>query len=87
MNVISINDVRNLGRNLWQRNGIHGVYYRLFASGVTPNGCWLINPVMRELLDIDVASGKDVYGPNTLEFDGVTGTVPGSFGFVPEVQS
>lgn len=51
--------------------------YRLFGTGVTPNGCWVVNPEMRELADIDVATGKDVYGSDVLEFD-CCGTVNAS---------
>ena len=78
-NTISINDIEKVGRNLYKHNGI---YYRLFAQGVTSNGCWLINPIMKELLDIDVSTGLDVYGQKTLNFDGVTGTVSSYTEFV-----
>ena len=62
-------------RNLYM---LDGKYYRLFARGVTPNGCWLIAPVLRELENIDIATGKDVYGAGYIEFD-VTGTVPAQY--------
>ncbi len=67
----SINDIERINHNLYKSQG---KYYRLFAKGVTPNDCWLIAPVMRELIDIDVATGKDVFGVSLIEFD-VTGTV------------
>jgi hypothetical protein len=74
MKTISINDITNeqVGRNLYK---FEGKFYRLFGKGVTPNGCWIIAPEMRELKDINVATGKDVYGEDVLQFDGVTGTV------------
>jgi hypothetical protein len=67
----SINDIERVNRNLYKSEG---KYYRLFARGITPNNCWLIAPVLRELIDIDVATGEDVYGMSQIEFD-VTGTV------------
>jgi len=78
MKMNSTNDLEKIGANLWKHDN---KYYRLFASGITPNGCWLINPIMRELRDIDIATGKDVLGDNIIEFD-VTGTVPASYQFV-----
>lgn len=77
----SINDIERVNRNLYKSEG---KYYRLFARGITPNNCWLIAPVMRELIDIDVATGKDVYGVNQIEFD-VTGTVSAYSEFIKEV--
>ena len=53
---------------------IENKYYRLFARGTTPNNCWLIAPELRELLDIDVATGKDVFGSHIIPFRDVTGT-------------
>jgi len=50
-------------------------YFRLFGSGITPNGCWIINPKMVELKDIDIASGGDVYGAE-IKIHDITGTVP-----------
>jgi len=44
------------------KNKIDGRYYQLTSVGVTPNGCWLINPTMREIVDIDIATGVYVYG-------------------------
>ena len=84
METISINDIEHVNRNLWRKDG---KYYRLFAYGVTPNGCWLIAPIMRELLDIGVASGTDVLGDDTLVFDGVTGTVPAHYEFIKETPA
>ncbi len=55
-------------------------YFRLFGTGITPNGCWIINPKMVELKDIDIASGQDVYGTEII-FDNITGTVSASGGF------
>jgi hypothetical protein len=56
-----------------------GIYYRLTASGITPNGCWLINPQLIELIDIDIATGTDIYGSEIIGFGGVTGTVSASY--------
>jgi len=39
-----------------------GKLYRFSSYGVTPNGCWHIMPVMTELLDINIATGKDILG-------------------------
>ena len=77
----SINDIERVNRNLYKSEG---KYYRLFARGITPNDCWLIAPVLRELIDIDVATGKDVYGLSQIEFD-VTGTVSAYSEFIKEV--
>lgn len=72
MKTISINDLEQVGHNLYKYDG---KYYRLFGKGITPNNCWVIAPKMVELADIDVATGNDIYGENELEFNGVTGTV------------
>lgn len=79
MSTISINDVEIVNKNLYKHDGR---YYRLFAKDITPNRCWLIAPVMKELLDIDVATGLDVYSSEILEFNGVTGTVSASHEFI-----
>lgn len=70
----SINEFTKVNANLWNRNSYN---YRPFATGVTPNGCWLIAPKMVELRDISIATGKDIYGSEVIEFD-VTGTVNAS---------
>jgi hypothetical protein len=49
-------------------------YFRLFGTGITDNGCWIINPKMVELKDIDIPTGKDVYGTEIIIND-VIGTV------------
>lgn len=77
----SINDIERINRNLYKSEG---KYYRLFARGITPNDCWLIAPVMRELIDIDVATGKDVFGMGQIEFD-VTGTVSAYSEFIRDI--
>jgi hypothetical protein len=74
----SINNFERTARNFYRFNG---KAYRLFAKGITPNGCWLIAPKMIELVDIDVATGNDVYGKETIEFD-VTGTVQAGCEFI-----
>lgn len=73
-----IDAFEKVGRNLY-RTGAG--YWRLFAAGITPNGCWLMAPKMRELKDIDVASGKDVYGPAEVEFE-ICGTVSSGRDFI-----
>lgn len=54
-----------------------GKSYYLFAKGVTPNGCWLIAPEMREVTDIDVATGKHIFSGEVYKLE-VTGDVPSS---------
>lgn len=54
------------GRTLYKQDGR---YYRLFAWGITPNRCWLIGARMIELIDIDAASGEDVYGEDVINYD------------------
>lgn len=39
-----------------------GRYYRLTYIAITPNGCWLVSPKLIEVLDIDIATGTDIYG-------------------------
>lgn len=73
-----INEFEKVHRNLWKAGGS---YYRLFAIGITPNGCWLINPKMRLLQDIDIASSNDIYGAS-IAIDNITGTVSASHEFV-----
>jgi len=58
-----INSFQRINANLWKRGRY---YFRLFANGVTPNECWLINPRMVELKDIEISSGNDVYGCRTI---------------------
>lgn len=60
--------------NLWKRDG---KYYRLFGDGITPNGCWRINPYLRELSDIDAATGRDIYGEETIYLE--YSTVPSCY--------
>lgn len=57
--------------NLYKANN---TYYRLFGTAITDNGCWIINPKMVELKDIDIASGNDIYGTEIL-INNVVGTV------------
>ena len=59
--------------NLW-KSGAR--YYRLFGLGVTPNSCWRVAPGMIGLADIDMATGKDIYTFEIVEFSDVIGTVP-----------
>jgi hypothetical protein len=74
----NFNSFTQVGRNLYKKDGI---YYRLSAIGVTPNGCWLIAPEMIELEDINIATGKDVYGEKKIAFD-VAGTVPAGYVYI-----
>lgn len=55
----TIKGFEQVGRNLWKYDG-H--YFRLFGKGITPNNAYLAGAHMRELLDIDTATGLDVYG-------------------------
>jgi hypothetical protein len=52
-------NAERINRNLWK---IGKNYYRLFAAGITPNGCWLLIPTFRHLSDIECSTGQDVYG-------------------------
>ena len=61
-----IDAFENKGRNLYKTGA---GYWRLFANGVTPNGCWLINARMVELKDIDVATGADIFGDAEVELE------------------
>ena len=71
----------NIHLNLWRHN-VTGKYYRLFAFGVTPNNCWLYGAKMVELIDIDVKTGKDVFGAveDAEKFGG--GIVPASYQYI-----
>ena len=72
-------DFERVNDNLWKNNGHR---YRLTARGVTPNSCWLINAVMVELIDIDIATGKDIYGDE--HYDLENGTVQAGPQFIKE---
>ena len=57
-------EFEQVGRNLWKydRDGEGKVsYFRLFGKGITPNRCWLAGAYMRELVDIDIPTGKDIF--------------------------
>jgi hypothetical protein len=71
-------DFKRISHNLYK---LDSEYFRLFAQGITPNGCWLINPEMHQLLDIEAASGNYIYGDKIIQFD-CCGTVPASCGYV-----
>lgn len=58
--------MEKINNNLYQENGI---YYRLFGYGITPNQCWVISPIFVELVDIDIATGKDIYGNKRIKCD------------------
>jgi len=74
----SYSSFQKVRRNLYKTGA---GYWRLFAKGITPNNCWLIAPKMVELSDIDIASGKDIYGKAEVDFD-VCGTVPANVEFI-----
>lgn len=78
---VSINDMTKIHKNLWK---LDNQYFRMFGHGITPNGCWIINPISRELIDIDIATGNDVYGLAELEFGGIVGTVSSSNEFITQ---
>jgi hypothetical protein len=54
----AIRGYEQVGNNLYKYDG-H--YFRLFGFGITPNDCWLAGAQMRQLVDIDTATGNDVY--------------------------
>ena len=56
--VNEIKGFEQVGRNLYK---FDGHYFRLFGKGITPNGCWLAGAEMRQLLDIDTATGNDIF--------------------------
>jgi hypothetical protein len=58
--------MEKVGQNLWKRGD--GKYFRLFATGRLANMRHLINPEMRELVEIDAATGSDVYGNEFASF-------------------
>jgi len=61
----SVDSCRNLYR-------IGAKYYKLFANGKTPNDCWLINPAMHGLSDIDVATASPIWnGDNVALGEGI----------------
>lgn len=64
--IVSFNKVEQVRVNLWKYDG---KYFRLFGKGITPNGCWIINPEMREVIDINTATGTDEYGITVLRPD------------------
>jgi hypothetical protein len=69
---VSINKFEKVGRNLWKYDG-H--FFRLFGKGITPNNCWLAAPEMRELVDINIATGEDVYSNWVQPLDSGTVTI------------
>jgi len=71
---MSFNEFKQKAANLYK---LSGRYYRLFGIGITPNGCWVIAPKMVELLDIDIATGKDIYG-SEIKIHDIIGTVNAS---------
>lgn len=71
------NSFEKIANNLYKRDK---KYFKLFAHSVTPNGCWLASPFMRELIDIEVDSGTEIFG-NVVEFE-TCGTVPGCNQFI-----
>ena len=78
-----VNEMRFIDFNQTNRNlyRLGDKYYRLYGTGITPNGCWVINPVMRELIDINIASGLDIIGTE-IKIDDICGTVPAICEFI-----
>ena len=68
---VNIEEFERVNRNLWKRNS---KFYRLFGERVTPNHAWIIAPRMVELVNIDTATGDDVYGSDICDL-GLAGTV------------
>lgn len=71
---LNLSNYTQIDRNLWKSEST-GKYFRLFAQGVTPNGCWLVNARLLELSDIDISTGNDVYGAEIIEAECPCGTV------------
>ncbi|MGD9212417.1 MAG: hypothetical protein PVI90_16670 [Desulfobacteraceae bacterium] len=69
---VEIVEMEQIASNLYKKDG---KYYRLYAQGITPNGCWLISPEMRQLIDIDNTTGKDICGFDVIKASDITGTV------------
>ena len=71
-------DFNKINRNLYR---LGNKYYRLYGTGITDNGCWVINPIMRELIDINIASGLDIIGTE-IKIDNICGTVNAGHEFI-----
>lgn len=56
-----------------------GKYFRLWATGSTD--CWLINPKMVEVKEIDADAGRNIWGSVVYEFC-AWGTVPSSYQYI-----
>ena len=56
--------------NLYKRDG---KWYKLAANGISPNGCWLLCPKMVQVLDMETATGKLIYGSESFQLQ--TGSV------------
>ena len=76
----SINDFKSVNgiTNLYTKGR---KYYRLFGDGITPNGCWILNPVFKNLIDIDIATGQDIFS-NQKYTIGVCGKVSADKKFI-----
>ena len=48
--------------------------FKLFGMGITPNGCWILAPEMREV-DIDIASGEYIYSGLVITCTDLCGTI------------
>jgi hypothetical protein len=68
---MNYNEFEKVRNNFYRANNKS---YRLFGTGITDNGCWVINPKMVEIEDIDIATGNDVYGEE-IKINDITGTV------------
>lgn len=74
---IDFKNIKKVGINLYKHEDS---YFKMFATNITPNGCWLSNASLKEVLDVDAYSGNYVYGNKVLQFD--TGVVPSSNTFI-----
>ena len=64
--------------NLYKRNGI---YYKLFATGISTNGCWLNNAKLVEIKDVIAETGEYDYGSIEIIFE-PCGTIPSHHKFI-----
>ncbi len=62
----NLTDFTHVQGALWK---IEAKYYRLHGDGVTPNGCWRVNPRMVGISDIDATTGNDVLTGEEIALD------------------
>ncbi len=61
--------MERISRNLYKKDG---KLFRLFGKSVVNH--WILAPVFKELVDINIATGKDIYGKEEIALS-VTGGV------------